>query len=371
MKKHGIRGLLILALIWALIGAAWAEEMLPASIREAQSAEEANALLIQSDTGERLDVVSGQVRLIVQTRRDDMFCADYWRSGEEKGEFDLTAKENRYGAPYAYYIGTMCTRAVYSMALSYLGVDMTPVDMSVLAQRRTLNEPYDEITALVDGLARRGLTEATFDEMMAQYLNDERYSPLYIYMKRTNGVGHALLIVGYNAERKRFVAVDPSPRGFQGDTVRTYELSFAQNRQRVMRCPYAKDLEGAKVLQVYQWYWIGEGTEKEQARHKGAKHAEKGWRRSRFHRAEGSKGELRTSADEPPKPRYYTLVCPKHSHVTFSSCSATFKVTSSANCIQIVHTCTSTVFFAFSSRKQPIFYIHHFSFSLIRDRIEA
>lgn len=254
MKKHGIRGLLILALIWALIGAAGAEETLPASIREAQSAEEANTLLIQSDTGERLDVVSGQVRLIVQTRRDDMFCADYWRSGEEKGEFDLTAKENRYGAPYAYYIGTMCTRAVYSMALSYLGVDMTPVDMSVLAQRRTLNEPYDEITALVDGLARRGLTEATFDEMMAQYLNDERYSPLYIYMKRTNGVGHALLIVGYNAERKRFVAVDPSPRGFQGDTVRTYELSFAQNRQRVMRCPYAKDLEGAKVLQVYQWY---------------------------------------------------------------------------------------------------------------------
>ena len=43
MKKHGIRGLLILALIWALIGAAWAEEMLPASIREAQSAEEASA----------------------------------------------------------------------------------------------------------------------------------------------------------------------------------------------------------------------------------------------------------------------------------------------------------------------------------------
>ena len=119
MKKHGIRGLLMLmlTLIWALIGAAWAEEMLPASIREAQSAEEANALLIQSDTGERLNVVSGQVRLIVQTRRDDMFCADYWRSGEEKGEFDLTAKENRYGAPYAYYIGTMCTRAVYSMAL--------------------------------------------------------------------------------------------------------------------------------------------------------------------------------------------------------------------------------------------------------------
>ena len=138
MKKHGIRGLLILALIWALIGAAGAEETLPTSIREAQSAEEANALLIQSDTGERLNVVSGQVRLIVQTRRDDMFCADYWRSGEEKGEFDLTAKENRYGAPYAYYIGTMCTRAVYSMALSYLGVDMTPVDMSgAIAMKRS------------------------------------------------------------------------------------------------------------------------------------------------------------------------------------------------------------------------------------------
>lgn len=65
MKKHGIRGLLILALIWALIGAAWAEEMLPASIREAQSAEEASALLIQSDTGERLDVVSGDRKSVV------------------------------------------------------------------------------------------------------------------------------------------------------------------------------------------------------------------------------------------------------------------------------------------------------------------
>ncbi len=74
----------------------------------------------------------------------------------------------------------------------------------------------------------------------------ELYSPLYIYMKRTNGVGHALLIVGYNAERKWFVAVYLSPRGFQGDTVRTYELSFAQNRQRVMRCPYAKDLEAQR-----------------------------------------------------------------------------------------------------------------------------
>ena len=261
MEKYGIRWALALVLLWALIGAAWAEEAPPASIREANSVEEASALLIQSDTGERMDVASGQVRLIVQTRRDEMFCADYWRSGEEKGEFDLTAKENRYGAPFAYYIGTMCTRAVYSMALSYLGVDITPVDMSVLTQRRTLNEPYDEVTALVDGLTRSGLSDATFDEMMARYLSDERSSPLYVYMKRTNGVGHALLIVGYNAERKRFIAVDPSPRGFQGDVVRTYELSFAQNRKQVRRCPYAKDLEGAQVLQVYQWYWDGDRTE--------------------------------------------------------------------------------------------------------------
>ena len=258
LTKRGIRRLWTFLLLLALMGAAFAEEAPPASLREAQSAEEVSALLLQSDSGERLPVESGKVRLIVQTPRDEMFCADYWRVGEEKGEFDLTAKANRYGAPYAYYIGTMCTRAVYSMALSYLGVDLAPADMSVLTQRRTLDEPYDDVTAMVEGLARSGLTDATFNEMMARYLSDERYSPLYVYMKRANGVGHALLIVGYNPETQRFLAIDPSPRGFQGSVVRTYELSFAQNRKTVKRCPYVKDLEGAQVLQVYQWYWAEE-----------------------------------------------------------------------------------------------------------------
>lgn len=261
MQKRGIRRALTMLLLWTLIGTAWAEETLPASLRYAQTVEEVTALLLQSDSGERLPVARGKVRLIVQTPRDEMFCADYWRAGEEKGEFDLTAQVNRYGAPYAFYVGTMCTRAVYSMALSYLGVDISPVDMSLLTQRRTLTEPYDEVTATVAGLARRGLPDATFNDMMAQYLSDERYSPLYVYMKRESGIGHALLIVGYHPETQRFLAIDPSPRGFQGSVVRTYELSFTQDRKSVKRCPYVKSLEGARVLQVYQWYWAEDAAQ--------------------------------------------------------------------------------------------------------------
>lgn len=234
----------------------------PASMATTDTVDAATACLIVSDSGQVQAVQRGSVRYIAQTQRDVYYCQDYWRSGEEKGKFDLTAEKNQYGVPYDFYIGTMCTRAVYSMALSYLGVDMTPVQMSELLQERNLNEPYDAVTTLLPQLERIGLDDATLDEMMTNYLQDADYSPLYVYMKRTNGTGHALLLTGYNAETKRFIAVDPQQRGIRGESVRVYEISFNIYRELVQKCAYNERLEGAMVLQVYQWHLLPEEDEK-------------------------------------------------------------------------------------------------------------
>lgn len=248
MRWRWLIGCLIFSIFLAM-----AEEA-PPTMRTATSVEQAESCLIVSEEGEGQGVQRGMVRYVSQGRRDSAFCLDYWRSGEEKGLYDLTAEQNRYGVPYDFYVGTMCTRAVYSMALSYLGVDVTPVMMSEMVQSRNLNEPYEAVTALLPGMSCIGLAEATFDVMVDNYLTDEACSPLYVYLRRADGTGHALLLVGKNQETKRFLAVDPFPRGFQGATVRIYEISFSWNRGEVMKCAYNVGLEGAKVLQVYQWH---------------------------------------------------------------------------------------------------------------------
>ncbi len=254
MRWRGLIVCLFFSMIFAM-----AEEA-PPTMCTATTVEQALACLIISEGGEAQTVQRGLVRYVAQARRDSTFCVDYWRSGEEKGLYDLTAEQNRYGVPYEFYVGTMCTRAVYSMALSYLGVDVTPVMMSEMVQSRNLNEPYDAVTEMLPGLSRIGLTDAPFDAMVANYLTDEAFSPLYVYVRRADGTGHALLLVGKNQETKRFLAVDPFPRGFQGEIVHIYEISFSWNRGEVMKCAYNVGLEGAKVLQVYQWHLESEET---------------------------------------------------------------------------------------------------------------
>lgn len=257
MRWRWLIGCLLFSIVLAI-----AEEA-PPTMRTATTVEQAESCLIVSEEGEWQAVQRGMVRYVSQGRRDSAFCPDYWRSGEEKGLYDLTAEQNHYGVPYEFYVGTMCTRAVYSMAMSYLGVDVTPVTMSEMMQSRNLNEPYDVVTEMLPGLRRIGLTDASFDAMVDNYLTDETFSPLYVYVRRADSTGHALLLVGKNQETKRFLAVDPFPRGFQGETVRVYEISFSWNRSEVMKCAHNVGLEGAKVLQVYQWHLESEETMEE------------------------------------------------------------------------------------------------------------
>ena len=118
------RWLLLLLLLAAI--PAWAEEAPPAltSIREASSLEEALPFLILAQDGTPAEVQRGYIRYVSQDQaRDEAFCKSYWLGGEEGTELDLTMERNRYGHAYTFHSGVMCTRAAYSMALSYLGIE--------------------------------------------------------------------------------------------------------------------------------------------------------------------------------------------------------------------------------------------------------
>lgn len=243
----------IAAFLLMLLSLASAEEAAApvTELRCCASVAEAEQFILGPEEG--TEVRAGYVRYIAQSRRDPWFVADYWQVGEDKGELDLTAEANRYGCVYTFFAGNMCTRAAYSMALSYLGVDMTPVNMSVMLNSRDIDVPYDAITARLDGVERVEMRAYIFNTMFANYRADASYSPVYVSLSQQNGKDHTLLLVGYNEETQRFIAVDSSMASLNQNVVRVYEIVFSTMRDTVMKCPQRSDLVGAEVVQVHQW----------------------------------------------------------------------------------------------------------------------
>ena len=108
-----------LALLAALMVCPALAEDAPASLRECDALEEAEAFLLYPPEDGISDVEAGYIRLVSQhSANDPMFRDEYWLGGEAGSVLDLTLETNRYGHVYTFHAGNMCTRAVYSMALS-------------------------------------------------------------------------------------------------------------------------------------------------------------------------------------------------------------------------------------------------------------
>ena len=119
------RFLCLLMLMCLLALPAHAEETL--SLPECVTIEQVQAMVLYPDEGQPVDVEQGKIRYIAQNPDSDPeFCPEYWYGGAKDSRLDLTRAKGIGGGRYAFYAGNMCTRAVYSMALSYLGVNMTP-----------------------------------------------------------------------------------------------------------------------------------------------------------------------------------------------------------------------------------------------------
>jgi len=209
----------------------------------------------EAGTVQPVGVRAGALRYISQEDgTDPLFCAAYWQGGKPGDELDLTLEEDAKHEPYAYSARTMCTRAVYSMILSYFGLDMTPGAMSALTGQRHLSEPYDEITALLPGLERGDTATRLFDTMWEHYLSAPQiYSPVYLYIRKPNGKTHALLVVSATGNPSEYIVVDSAYHELDGVSAPVYTIVLNKNRSEILHAAFYRELAGSRVKWSYQW----------------------------------------------------------------------------------------------------------------------
>lgn len=251
-----MRRLALLMLILLLPSLVLCDEIAaPARLPDAANAEEVEQFLLLPPKYATNSAEKGFIRYISQnSETDDAFRKRYWLGGEEGSVLDLTLTE-RQGVKYAFHTGNMCSRAVYSMALSYLGIDLTPGDMSAMMNSRNLDEPYDMISWSL-GLERISSRELRFNDMFDNYVSDDSYSPVYLYFRRPNGSCHSVLVVARDPDTGRFLVVDANAQRTGGKLYRVYFISLDKSRTKIINSTFRKALVGSEVLQVYQWHLL-------------------------------------------------------------------------------------------------------------------
>ena len=161
-----------------------AEAEIPVVIREKDplvlnDLAEIRSMVTGYDSSESLPVEAGKIRYVSQNIRDPFFVKEYWFS---KGH-DLRETAR-----------VMCTRAVFSMALSYLGIDCTPVKMSDMLMAETIFYTYDDVCEMLGGVERK---EGDLETLWAEY-GQGKASPVMLHFNYTyegyDGM-HALLLI--------------------------------------------------------------------------------------------------------------------------------------------------------------------------------
>lgn len=245
---------MVLSLLFA---AARAQELTLASCTSVEEVLSFLDIPAADETGlvQTLAAREGALRYISQGDEEDpLFCAAYWQGGVPGDELDLTLERNIHRKPYRYYARAMCTRAVYSMILSYFGVDMTPGAMSALMGQRDLEEPYDQVTALIPGVTRRDMATHHFELMWTDYQSDPMaYSPLYLYIRKPDGGNHALLVVAATGNPSEYIVVDPAYHELEGQSTPVYTIAFNKNRKEIIHSTFYRELAGSRVKWFYQW----------------------------------------------------------------------------------------------------------------------
>ena len=166
---------------------------------------------------------------------------------------DLTDKGS-YRADYR----NMHDRAAYCMALSYLGIEMTPAMMSELAGSRDVAAPFDNVTALLDGVERVEYKAFIFDSAVENYLNDPTYSPVVVKIRRPDGGLHTVMVVGYIPSTGGFIICDPAAPAKDGVNLHAYKMAWHVVRQVVLASDFWDMFYASQVEDVYQWRLVTE-----------------------------------------------------------------------------------------------------------------
>lgn len=136
----------------------------------------------------------GTIRYVSQISDEGYngFCPDYW-------------------GKYAAYAGSECYTASISMALSYLGINATPLALGDywLSRGYTGGTPFATTEEDVDAFGAECL-KLPFAEAMDNYLNGGgKYSPPIIHLNSYSARGHYVVVVGKVSDTV-YVVLDPA-----------------------------------------------------------------------------------------------------------------------------------------------------------------
>ena len=243
--------------IWTIEATAEAEgldsvtEKLQVEIREPRPLEmkqlkEAHGMLDGTEDNTAVPVKKGRIRYVAQDPSDPLFVKEYWFSAA----FDLRDTANR-----------KCTRAAFSMALSWLGIDCTPVDMSDMLRSRELKYTYDPVCEKLGNVIR---VQGDLETLWADY-QAGKGSPVLLHFNYDGGLHAVLLIDRDREEPELFYAVNsgqrvntsPFPDGRNRDMVIPIRIEKGENGQRI-QSPLLRRYHRGVIDQIWQWKLIPE-----------------------------------------------------------------------------------------------------------------
>ena len=222
-----------------------------------KSYSEAENMVIFSENKVPQNVKKGKIRHIPQVKSaDPKFCDEYWIGYDENGnEYNTVSGAIRY-----------CTRSVYSMVLSYFGIDCTPGKMAALM--KTSGEidgnNYDQVTTILKktynnlSYANKG----DLHDLFENYANDKSFSPVYVYFgphdyNGKHSTGHAVLVIGRDPSNpNKYYCVEPD-YGTGGNIT-----TMVVNDSATKTTEYTwASCRGREILYCYQWKYSGSNDE--------------------------------------------------------------------------------------------------------------
>ncbi len=189
------------------------------------------------------EVQKGKIRFITQLPEDPCYKKSYWKSLY----YDLT-DESR----------SKCTRAAFSMALSYLGIDCTPVHMSDIAKNKELFYTYDAVLNALKNVSR---IDGNLEQLWSNYKKEEGdYSPVAIHFSYGSDGMHSLLLIDRDDENPNLYYAITSSEGTKatawGGSAHDHVIMVVIEDGRVgqpIQSPMITKYNGGKIDVICQW----------------------------------------------------------------------------------------------------------------------
>ena len=170
-------------------------------------------------------VVSGTIRYISQKPGTSKFYSKYWGKYEERASYN-------------------CSTSCISMALSYIGIDTTPIDIL----------DYNILTVFMASYGGCTPKSYTYDKVSTavdNYINGNgKYSPPVIHLDNYSAGGHYVMLIGRISDNK-YQVLDPATLNIWTITINgskaTYNSPFSGNK-------ITDNIDNTGTGDVYQWY---------------------------------------------------------------------------------------------------------------------